>query len=158
MVVDRRWRIVLALVCLFTAASSHAAESAYPTRPIRVIVPYPPGGSTDPTARAYGGWLSEKFGVPVVIDNRPGAGASARDRHRAPDARAVDAGGTSHSRSAAGFQQYELVWIARACRHSGCGRKQDQCRDATRGCEPRAHEAARIHRPGARQQHAERNG
>jgi tripartite-type tricarboxylate transporter receptor subunit TctC len=70
------WRIVVALVCLFTAvAAAHAAENAYPTRPIRVIVPYPPGGSTDPTARAYGGWLSEKFGVPVVIDNRPGAGA-----------------------------------------------------------------------------------
>jgi len=47
----------------------------YPNKPIRVIVPYPPGGSTDPTARAYGNWLSEKFGVPIVIDNRPGAGS-----------------------------------------------------------------------------------
>ncbi|MGZ5164936.1 MAG: Bug family tripartite tricarboxylate transporter substrate binding protein [Burkholderiales bacterium] len=77
MLVEPTCRIVVALVCLFTAAAAlHAAENAYPTRPIRVIVPYPPGGSTDPTARAYGGWLSEKFGVPVVIDNRPGAGAT----------------------------------------------------------------------------------
>ena len=53
-----------------------AADAAYPTRPIRIIVPYPPGGSTDPTARAFGTWISERFGVPVVIDNRPGAGAT----------------------------------------------------------------------------------
>src|SRR5687768_3033724 len=58
------------------AATSTGAGPAYPTRPIRLIVPYPPGGSTDPTARAYGTWISEKLGVPVVIDNRPGAGAT----------------------------------------------------------------------------------
>src|SRR5688572_20571064 len=72
-----KWRIVaaaLAVPCLIPAA--HAAETPYPNRPIRLIVPYPPGGSTDPTARAYGGWISEKMGVPVVIDNRPGAGAT----------------------------------------------------------------------------------
>jgi tripartite-type tricarboxylate transporter receptor subunit TctC len=53
-----------------------AVDAAYPSRPIRIIVPYPPGGSTDPTARAFGTWISERFGVPVVIDNRPGAGAT----------------------------------------------------------------------------------
>jgi tripartite-type tricarboxylate transporter receptor subunit TctC len=58
------------------AACTFAADAAYPTRPIRLIVPYPPGGSTDPTARAYGTWISDKLGVPVVIDNRPGAGAT----------------------------------------------------------------------------------
>src|SRR4051812_46923307 len=61
---------------LSAASLATAAEAQYPTRPIRLIVPYPPGGSTDPTARAYGNWLSEKLGVPVVIDNRPGAGAT----------------------------------------------------------------------------------
>jgi tripartite-type tricarboxylate transporter receptor subunit TctC len=65
-----------ALVPIAFAATVHAAEIKYPTRPIRIIVPYPPGGSTDPTGRAFGAWLSEKFGVPVVIDNRPGAGAT----------------------------------------------------------------------------------
>jgi tripartite-type tricarboxylate transporter receptor subunit TctC len=64
----------LAFLCAAPAAL--AAEPAYPTRPIRLIVPYPPGGSTDPTARAYGNWLSDKFGVAIVIDNRPGAGAT----------------------------------------------------------------------------------
>ncbi len=72
----RRHFFCVALAFLGAVAVSHAAEMKYPTKPIRVIVPYPPGGSTDPTARAFGAWLSEKFGVPVVIDNRPGAGAT----------------------------------------------------------------------------------
>jgi tripartite-type tricarboxylate transporter receptor subunit TctC len=65
---------VLALSAL--AAVAQAGEASYPLRPIRVIVPYPPGGSTDPTARAYGSWISAKWNVPVVIDNRPGAGST----------------------------------------------------------------------------------
>src|SRR5688572_24350261 len=70
-------RLVCAAFVLIAAQPvAHAAEAPYPTKPIRLIVPYPPGGSTDPTARAYGQWLSDKLGVPVVIDNRPGAGAT----------------------------------------------------------------------------------
>jgi tripartite-type tricarboxylate transporter receptor subunit TctC len=68
--------VALACSAVAPAVTALAADAAYPTRPIRLIVPYPPGGSTDPTARAYGGWISEKFGVPVVVDNRPGAGAT----------------------------------------------------------------------------------
>ncbi len=72
-----KWRIVSAVLALFGAAvATYAAEIPYPTKPIRIIVPYPPGGSTDPTARAFGAWLSDKFGVAVVIDNRPGAAAT----------------------------------------------------------------------------------
>jgi tripartite-type tricarboxylate transporter receptor subunit TctC len=73
MFVNSMWRIAIVLIFAGAAAASRAAEIKYPTKPIRVIVPYPPGGSTDPTARAFGTWLSDKFGVPVVIDNRPGA-------------------------------------------------------------------------------------
>jgi tripartite-type tricarboxylate transporter receptor subunit TctC len=65
----------MAALTLFGGVA-HAAESAYPSRPVRIIVPYPPGGSTDPTARNLGQWLSEKWGQPVVIDNRPGAGST----------------------------------------------------------------------------------
>src|SRR5687768_16351839 len=76
-VVDWKQQIIAAITALagFIPAA-HAAEASYPNRPIRLIVPYPPGGSTDPTARAYGGWISEKLGVPVVVDNRPGAGST----------------------------------------------------------------------------------
>jgi tripartite-type tricarboxylate transporter receptor subunit TctC len=64
------------LAVLTVLAASAAAQQDYPNKPIRIIVPYPPAGSTDPTARAFGNWFSEKFGVPVVIDNRPGAGST----------------------------------------------------------------------------------
>jgi tripartite-type tricarboxylate transporter receptor subunit TctC len=70
-------RIVSVLLVLLGAAGAvHAADASYPNRPIRLIVPYPPGGSTDPTARAFGAWLADKFGQAVVIDNRPGAGST----------------------------------------------------------------------------------
>lgn len=72
-----KWGMVAVVLSVFgVVAAGHAAGIKYPTKPIRLIVPYPPGGSTDPTARAFGGWLSDKFGVPVVIDNRPGAGST----------------------------------------------------------------------------------
>ena len=64
------------LALLTVMAANHAAEIPYPNKPIRLIVPFPPGGSADPLARALGAWLSEKFGVPVVADNRPGAGTA----------------------------------------------------------------------------------
>jgi tripartite-type tricarboxylate transporter receptor subunit TctC len=67
--------IVCAGLSLF-AAATHAADIAYPTRPIRLIVPFPPGGSADPLARAFGAWFADKFNVPVVADNRPGAGTA----------------------------------------------------------------------------------
>ncbi len=65
-----------AIALLAAASAAQAAESAYPNKPIRMIVPFPPGGSADPLARTYAAWFSDKFGVPVVCDNRPGAGTA----------------------------------------------------------------------------------
>jgi len=53
-----------------------ARAQAYPTRPVRWIVPYPPGGAADPIARLIGPFLSERLGKPVMIENKPGAGAN----------------------------------------------------------------------------------
>src|SRR5262249_24932931 len=53
-----------------------AAAQTYPTRPVRLIIGYPPGGSADITARLIGQWLSERLGQPVVIESRPGAGTN----------------------------------------------------------------------------------
>ena len=68
----------LTWVALFVTSVACAAESAatYPTRPIRLIVPYPPGAGTDFTARQMGEQFSKSLGQPVVIDHRPGAGAT----------------------------------------------------------------------------------
>jgi tripartite-type tricarboxylate transporter receptor subunit TctC len=52
------------------------AAEAYPTKPIRLIIPFPPGGSSDIIARQMGTQLSERLGKPVVIDNRGGAGGT----------------------------------------------------------------------------------
>jgi len=57
-------------------APQPACAQAYPTKPIRLVVPFPPGGSLDVVARAIGQKLTEAWGQPVVIDNRPGAGGN----------------------------------------------------------------------------------
>ena len=58
------------------AVSRFARAQAYPTRPVRLIVPFGPAGATDITARLIGQWLSERLGQQFVIENRPGAGGN----------------------------------------------------------------------------------
>jgi len=53
-----------------------ASAQAYPSRPVRIIVPFAPAGSTDIVARLMGQWLSERLGQQFVIDNRPGGGGN----------------------------------------------------------------------------------
>ena len=58
------------------AVSRMARAQAYPSRPVRLIVPLAPAGASDITARLIGQWLSERLGQQFVIDNRPGGGGN----------------------------------------------------------------------------------
>lgn len=69
--------VVSSLACVHADVSRADAEaSAYPAKPIRFLVGFPPGGGNDALARVVGPKLAEKFGKTVVIDNRPGAGGN----------------------------------------------------------------------------------
>ena len=72
----RNFLHLAAAAAALPTVSRVARAQAYPTRPVRWIVPYPPGGAADPIARLIGPFLSERLGKPVVIENKPGAGAN----------------------------------------------------------------------------------
>ncbi len=67
-------RTLAVALALSIAAVGAARAADYPTRPVKWIVPYPPGGTTDVLARVVAQWLSDKLGQPFVVENRAGGG------------------------------------------------------------------------------------
>ena len=62
-----------ALFALLLVAANALAQPSFPSKPLHIIVPFPPGGAVDPLVRALGNGLTERMGQSVVVDNRPGA-------------------------------------------------------------------------------------
>ena len=84
---NRNTLLVLALLPCF-ALFAPAQAQTYPTKPIRLIVPYPPGGGNDTIARLLAAKINESWGQQLIVDNRPGAGTTigtAMAAHAAPD-------------------------------------------------------------------------
>jgi tripartite-type tricarboxylate transporter receptor subunit TctC len=69
-----KWLATLAAVAMLAAPA--IAQQKYPAKPVTIVVPYPPGGSNDTFARELGKRLSDTWKMPVLVDNRPGAGGS----------------------------------------------------------------------------------
>lgn len=68
--------LACAALCCLAAPFATAASADYPNKPIKLVVPYPPGGPTDIVARVVAQKLQEQMGQSVIIDNKPGAGAN----------------------------------------------------------------------------------
>ena len=77
----------VASLCLASLGAAQAAPT-YPDKPVTLLIPYPPGGSADMLARPLGAELQKKWGQPVVLEYKPGAGgaiASAQLARAKPD-------------------------------------------------------------------------
>src|SRR6185436_7893632 len=68
--------LLAATACAAAAAAPPASDQAYPARPVRVVIAFGPGGIADTIARLVGQKLNDRFGQPIIGDNRPGAGGA----------------------------------------------------------------------------------
>ncbi len=69
---QRKSFIKLAVGAITMAIASLAAAQAYPSKPVKVVIPFPPGGTLDTVGRQLAQKLSEQMGQPFIIENRPG--------------------------------------------------------------------------------------
>jgi tripartite-type tricarboxylate transporter receptor subunit TctC len=72
----RKFLHLAAGAAVLAAPSRFAGAQAYPSRPVRLIAGFPPGGVVDVFARMIGQWLSDRLGQPIIIENRAGAGGN----------------------------------------------------------------------------------
>ena len=71
-----KWMLAIGALLLAISGSTLAAKADYPDKPIRIVVPYTPGGTVDLLARALSPYLTKAWGQQIIVENRPGAGGS----------------------------------------------------------------------------------
>jgi tripartite-type tricarboxylate transporter receptor subunit TctC len=72
----RRWGVLAGVCVVVSALPAPALAQDYPSRSVRIVVPFPPGGTADAMPRIIGDWLARKWGQAVVIENKAGAGGN----------------------------------------------------------------------------------
>jgi tripartite-type tricarboxylate transporter receptor subunit TctC len=70
------WRLAVVFAAMLAAGAAAVAQDAYPSKPVHILVPYPPGGGVDIVTRLLGDELSKKWGQTIIVENRPGAGGT----------------------------------------------------------------------------------
>ena len=96
------------------AFSRIAGAQAYPSRPVRLIVPLAPGGATDIVARLIAQWLSERLGHPFIIENRPGAGGNVGTEavvHAPPDGHTLLMASSANTINATFYEKLNFNFI-----------------------------------------------
>jgi tripartite-type tricarboxylate transporter receptor subunit TctC len=110
----RQFLHLAAGAAVLPAVSRMARAQAYPTRPVRIFVPFAPGGPNDALARLIGQWLSERLGQQFVIDNRTGGGGNIGTEaalRSAPDGYTLLQVGPSHAINATLYNKLNFNFI-----------------------------------------------
>jgi tripartite-type tricarboxylate transporter receptor subunit TctC len=110
----RKFLQLAAGTAVLPAISQFATAETYPSRPVHIIVGFPPGGATDIVARLIGQWLSERFGQPFIVENRPGASTNIAAEavvHSAPDGYTLMAFSITNTVNAALFTQLNFNFM-----------------------------------------------
>src|SRR6516165_564040 len=110
----RRILSLAASAATLPAVSRLSRAQTYPTRPVRVIVPFGPGGGIDITARLLGQWLSERLGQQFIIENRPGGGGNIGTEavvHASPDGHTLLMVGPNNAISATIYEKLNFNFI-----------------------------------------------